>query len=68
MAFRAWLAEVRIVGVVAGDSPRAIVNGRLVRPGDVVDASQGIIFDGLDLERKEVVFRTNGGLFAGKAY
>lgn len=68
IAFKAWIDDARITGVVVGNSPRAIINGRLVRPGDVVDGAQGIVFDGLDLERKEVVFRNGTGLFAGKAY
>ena len=67
-AFRAWIADLRITGVVSGASPRAIINGRLVRPGDVVDASLGITFDGLDVERKELVFRTRNGAFASKPY
>ena len=67
-AFRAWIDGVRITGVVSGASPRAIINGRLVRPGDVVDASAGIIFDSLDLERKQVIFSNRTGMFAGKSY
>ena len=67
-AFRAWTDDARITGVVSGASPRAIINGRLVRPGDVVDASTGIVFDGLDLERKTVVFRSREGAFTTKSY
>lgn len=67
-AFRVWIDGVRISGVVLGESPRAIINGRLVRPGDVVDASEGIVFDGVDVERKQVVFRNRTGLFASKPY
>ena len=67
-AFRASLADLRITGVLSGASPRAILNGRLVRPGEVVDASLGITFDGLDVERKELVFRTRNGAFASKPY
>ena len=37
-------------------------------PGDVVDASAGIVFDGLDTERKLVVFRDRGGAFTNKPY
>jgi hypothetical protein len=67
-ALRAWVDDVRITGVLSGSSPRAIINGRLVRPGDVVDASAGIVFDGVDLERKLVVFRNRVGMFASKSY
>jgi hypothetical protein len=67
-AFRTWVDAVQISGVVSGSSPRAIINGRLVKMGDVIDPTQGIIFDGVDAEHKEVVFRTNNGLIGGKAY
>jgi hypothetical protein len=67
-AFRAWVDGVQISGVVSGRSPRAIINGRLVKMGDVIEPNQGIVFDGVDSERKEVVFRTNNGLIGGKGY
>jgi hypothetical protein len=67
-AFRAWTDDARITGVVSGTAPRAIINGRLVRPGDMVDAAQGIIFDGVDAERKLVVFRNREGVFTNKPY
>lgn len=67
-AFRAWLDEARISGVVSGTSPRAIINNRLVRPGDVVDASAGITFDSVDVEKKEVIFRSRHGSVGGKSY
>ncbi len=67
-AFRAWINDVRITGVRSGAAPRAMINGRLVRPGDIVDASAGIVFDGLDEERKQVVFRDRTGAFATKSY
>lgn len=67
-AFRAWTEDARVTGVVSGETPRAIINGRLVRPGDVVDAATGIIFEGLDTERKLVVFRSREGAFTNKPY
>lgn len=67
-AFRAWTDDARVTGVVSGVSPRAIINGRLVRPGDVVDAAGGIVFDGLDIERKILVFRNQEGAFTTKPY
>lgn len=67
-AFRAWIDEVRITGVVSGAAPRAIINGRLFRPGDMVDATAGITFESLDGERKQVMFRDDTGMLAGKGY
>jgi hypothetical protein len=67
-AFRAWIDGVRITGVLSGSSPRAIINGRLMRPGDMVDASAGIVFDRLDVEGKQLVFRDRSGVSASKSY
>jgi hypothetical protein len=69
-AFRQWLEGVRINGVTmsSGNVPRVIINGRLVRPGDTVDNALGIVYDSIDLERKEVLFRNQAGVVARKAY
>lgn len=67
-ALRAWIETARVSGVALGPSPRAIINGKLVRPGDVIDAAEGVIFDGIDTERKEVIFRTSANVFASKPY
>jgi hypothetical protein len=67
-AFRAWIDNVRITGVVSGSSPRAIINGRLVRPGDVVDASTGIVFEGVDIEQKQLIFRDRSGSIGNRSY
>lgn len=67
-AFRSWVDDARISGVVAGSSPRAIINGRLARPGDMVDAAEGIVFDGLNAEKKTLVFRSRVSAFLEKPY
>ncbi len=66
--FRLWTDGVRISGVASGSSPRAIINGRLVRPGDLIDTGEGIVFEGIDVEKKQVMFRNRAGAVAGKAY
>jgi hypothetical protein len=67
-AFRLWIDNARITGVVVGASPRAIINGRLVRQDDMVDASEGIVFQGVDVELKELIFRDRVGAVASKPY
>jgi hypothetical protein len=47
---------------------RFIINGRLVRLGDTVDASEGISFHALDVERRMLMFRNHAGMVAGKGY
>ena len=69
-AFRLWIDGVRINGVAisAGSAPRVIINGRLVRPGDTIDNAEGIVFESLDAENKQVMFRNRAGMVAGKPY
>lgn len=67
-AFRAWIANARITGVITGSSPKAIINGRLVRPGDMIDAAEGIALDAINAEQKLLVFRNRSGATATKPY
>jgi len=67
-AFRTWVDQARISGVVVGESPRAIINGRLARPGDMVDAAEGIVFDAMDTESKTLMFRSRVNAFLEKSY
>lgn len=60
-AFRAWVANARINGVFQGDPPRALINGRTFRSGQIVDPSLGIVFDGLQADGKSIVFRDGTG-------
>jgi len=67
-AFRVWVNNVRIAGVRSGESTMAIVNGRLARPGDMVDAADGIVFDGVDGDQKLLSFRSRNGAVLTKPY
>jgi hypothetical protein len=69
-AFRLWLEIVRINGVTlkAGASPRVIINGRLVRPGDTIDTTEGVVFESVDTENKCILFRNRAGFVASKPY
>ncbi|HTJ79997.1 MAG TPA: hypothetical protein VL357_13470 [Rariglobus sp.] len=66
--FLTWVDSAKISGVFNGSSPRAIVNGLLVRPGDTIDANRGIVFDHLDPVMKQFFFRDRTGALASKAY
>lgn len=67
-AFRSWVSNVRISGVRSGESPMAIVNGRLARPGDMVDAAEGVVFEGVDGEQKLLSFRGRNSAVLTKPY
>jgi hypothetical protein len=66
--FRAWVSDVRVSGVRSGSSTLAIINGRIARPGDIVDAAEGIVFDGVDDKRKALIFRSRNGALLEKTY
>ncbi len=67
-AFRAWVNDARVSGVRSGSSTMAIINGRLARPGDMVDAAEGIAFDGVDSAQKLLNFRARNGAVLTKPY
>ena len=67
-AFRRWADSVVISGVFQGNPPRILIGGRTLRPGDVADASLGIVFEGIDAERKVVTFRDRSGATTTKKY
>ncbi|HEY8933009.1 MAG TPA: hypothetical protein VIM44_06840 [Rariglobus sp.] len=66
--FRAWVESVRVTGVITGTSPKAIINGRLVRPGDMIDATESITLDTINAEQKLLVFRSRTGATLSKPY
>ena len=55
--FRAFVATVKISGVFQGTNGRAFINGRLTRLGDLVDSQLGIRFEGIDAEKKLLIFK-----------
>ena len=67
-AFRSFVADAKISGVFQGTPPRAFINGRLVRLGEVVDSSLGIRFDSIDPKTKNIVFKDASGATVGRRY
>jgi hypothetical protein len=67
-AFRVWIEAVTISGVFQGTPPRALINGRTVRVGDMVDSTLGIIIDGIDIERRTIRFKERSGAISIKKY
>lgn len=60
-AFKRFVLEMRVNGVFQGDPRRAIINGRTVRPGELLDHDRGIVFHGIDPEKKLILMRGAGG-------
>lgn len=68
LEFRTWVSDARISGVREGSEPRAFINGILVRPGDVLQIEQGIVFEGVDAARNRVIFKDATGAIVAKKY
>jgi hypothetical protein len=69
VAFRAWVDGVKINGVnVSPARTIAIINGRPAKPGDVIDASQGVVFDHVDVDNRAIIFRDRTGATAPAKY
>lgn len=66
--FRAWVANVKISGVFQGANSRAFINGQMTRVGDPVDSRLGIIFEGIDPEKKQIIFKDATGATATRKY
>ena len=67
-AFRSFVDDARIGGVFQGTPPRALINGRIVRGGQIVDQALGIVFSRVDAENKVVVFTDPTGAVVSKKY
>lgn len=65
-AFRAFVASMRIFGVMNGRSPRVLINGRLIRVGDVVDNQLQIVFVGI--KDGQLVFKDPTGATVSRQY
>ena len=68
-AFRTWAANAKISGVSVKDGvARALINGRTVRTGQVVDDTLGILFFSLDSDNGVIVFKDKTGVTVERKY
>jgi hypothetical protein len=67
-AFRSFVANAKINGVFQGSPPRAMINGRLARAGEVVETGLGVVFDGIDSDRKVLIFKDRSGAVVSRKY
>jgi hypothetical protein len=63
--FKNFVSSAKISGVVA---TRAIINGRLTRAGEIVEANLGISFEGYDNDRKQLLFKDRSGALVARKY
>ena len=69
-AFRVFVNSAKITGVISqqGRTPLMTMNNKLVRAGDTVDATLGITFEGLDQEKKQIIFKDKNGAVVTRRY
>ncbi len=65
--FTLAIDRLKVDSVVSGDAPRAMIDGRLIRKGDIVNRTLGLRFAGVDVESHTVLF-TNADNVVFKKY
>lgn len=63
-----FIDKLKVGGIRFGPPPRLFIEGLTYKPGDVVDQRLGIIFVGLDVTRKEIVFKDGTGTVIRRRY
>jgi hypothetical protein len=66
--FRSFVANAKVSGVFQGNPARAMINGRLARTGDMIDPTLGIIFEGVDATKKQLLFKDKSGAVVARKY
>jgi hypothetical protein len=66
--FRAFVANATIGGVFQGTPSRALINGRIIREGQVVDDTLGISFERIDAGKKVIFFKDATGAEVSRDY
>lgn len=67
-AFRVFVGGLQINGVFQGNPPRALINGRTFRKGEIVDIPLGVIFESADPEKKTIIFKDRTGATVSRRY
>jgi len=67
-AFRNFVANASIGGVFQGTPSRALINGSIMREGQVVESSLGIAFERIDADKKVIYFKDSTGAEVSKNY
>ncbi len=66
--FRSFIADAKVSGIYQGSPPRAFINNRLVRAGQMVDEGLAISFEGIDAENRMLLFKDRTGARVSKQY
>lgn len=66
--FQRWVAELRVSGVFQGQPARALIDGRRVSAGETVNPALRVVFAGVDVPAKMLVFRDASGAVVKRKY
>ena len=67
-AFKQFVVNLRVNGVFQGENPRAMLNGKMYHPGDIVEPKLGISLLKIEVEAKQIVFRDADGAILPRHY
>jgi hypothetical protein len=59
--FLRYAEGIRVSGVYQGSPARALIDGRLVRQGEVVEPALGVKFSDIDAEAKQIILEDGSG-------
>jgi hypothetical protein len=59
--FVKWGSALKITGVFQGSPSRALIEGRLIREGEVIEPIMGVVFSGVDATNKQVILQDETG-------
>ncbi|MEY4489647.1 MAG: hypothetical protein RIQ79_2155 [Verrucomicrobiota bacterium] len=59
--FVKWGGSLRVSGVFQGTPARALIDGRLVRQGELIEPVLGVKFDSVDASRKQIILKDETG-------
>jgi len=66
--FHFFIDTLKVSGMRFGPPPRLFIEGLVYKPGDVVDQRLGIVFVGLDVTHKVIVFKDDTGAIIRRRY
>jgi hypothetical protein len=67
-AFKQFVTNMRVSGVFQGEPARALINGKMVRLGDVLEPNRKIELYKIDPDAKQLIFRDATGAIMPRHY
>lgn len=68
VSFEDFVSRLKVSGVAGGSKARALIDGTMCYPGQVMDERLGIVFEAIDHEKHLLIFRDRTGAKATVKY